>query len=151
MENYVNNVIGSVAEVQRLFSDVNHSSLGLLMDPTNYFDNANIDDVDVELNRIFNALADRVRIAHAKDCKRTVRKEEKHVASLDASDAHTFRGAGDVELPAPGLGSLNYDLYLKRLAEKNPNVPIIIEHVDGESDIPRAKKFVDDKLRKMGV
>ena len=151
VENYVNNVIGSVAEVERLFSDVSHSSLGLLMDPTNYFDNGNIDTVDVELNRIFNALADRVRIAHAKDCKRTVRKEEKHVATLDASEAHTFRGAGDVELPAPGLGSLNYDLYLKRLAEKNPNVPIIIEHVDGESDIPRAKKFVDDKLRKVGV
>jgi sugar phosphate isomerase/epimerase len=151
VENYVNNVIGSVTEVQRLFNDVNHSSLGLLMDPTNYFDNANIDDVDSELNRIFNALADKVRIAHAKDCKRTVRKEEKHAASLDASDAHTFRGAGDVELPAPGLGSMNYDLYLRRLAEKNPNVPIIIEHVDGESDIPRAKKFVDDKLRKMGV
>jgi sugar phosphate isomerase/epimerase len=151
VENYVNNVIGSVAEVQRLFSDISHSSLGLLMDPTNYFDNNNIDDVDGELNRIFNALADKVRIAHAKDCKRTKKVEEKHVKNLDASEAHTFRGAGDVELPAPGLGSLNYDLYLARLAEKSPNVPIIVEHVDGESDIPRAKKFVDDKLRKIGV
>jgi sugar phosphate isomerase/epimerase len=151
VENYVNNVIGSVAEVQRLFSDINHSSLGLLMDPTNYFDNANIEDVNGELGRIFNALADRVRIAHAKDCKRTKKVEEKHVSSLDASDAHTFRGAGEVELPAPGLGTLNYELYLSRLAEKSPNVPIIIEHVDGESDIPRAKKFVDDKLRKVGV
>jgi sugar phosphate isomerase/epimerase len=121
------------------------------MDPTNYFDNENIDDVDSELNRIFNALADRIRIAHAKDCKRTKKVEEKHVTSLDASEAHTFRGAGDVELPAPGLGSMNYDLYLSRLAEKNPNVPIIVEHVDGESDIPRAKKFLDDKLRKVGV
>ncbi|HET6450220.1 MAG TPA: sugar phosphate isomerase/epimerase [Spirochaetia bacterium] len=151
VENYVNNVIGSVEEVLRLFADVNHGSLGLLMDPTNYFDNANIDSVDTELNRIFNALADRVCIAHAKDCRRTARKEEKHASNLDASEAHTFRGAGDVELPAPGLGSLNYDLYLKRLAEKNPNVPIIIEHVDGEGDIPRAKKFVDDKLRSAGV
>jgi sugar phosphate isomerase/epimerase len=151
VENYVNNVIGSVAEVQRLFSDINHNSLGLLMDPTNYFDNMNIDDVDGELSRIFNALADRVKIAHAKDCKRTKKVEEKHVTSLDASEAHTFRGAGDVELPAPGLGSMNYDLYLTRLIEKSPNVPIIIEHVDGESDIPRAKKFVDDKLRKLGA
>lgn len=151
VENYVNNVIGSVAEVQRLFSDVNHSSLGLLMDPTNYFDNANIDDIDGELNRIFNALADRIRIAHAKDCRRTSKVEEKHVKNLDASEAHTFRGAGEVELPAPGLGSLNYDLYLRRLSEKNPNVPLIVEHVDGESDIPRAKRFVDDKLKLLGV
>lgn len=151
VENYVNNVIGSVAEVQRLFSDVNHSSLGLLMDPTNYFDNANIDDIDGEINRIFNALADRIRIAHAKDCKRTSKVEEKHVKNLDASEAHTFRGAGEVELPAPGLGSLNYDLYLRRLSEKNPNVPLIVEHVDGESDIPRAKRFVDDKLKLLGV
>jgi sugar phosphate isomerase/epimerase len=151
VENYVNNVIGSVAEVQRLFTDVSHSSLGLLMDPTNYFDNSNIDDINGEINRIFNSVADRIRIAHAKDCKRTVKREEKHVSNLDASEAHTFRGAGDVELPAPGLGSLDYDLYLSRLAERHPNVPLIAEHIDNESDIPRAKKFLDDKLRAAGV
>jgi sugar phosphate isomerase/epimerase len=148
IENYVNNVIGTINQVLRLFSDVNHNSLGLLMDPTNYFSDVNIDDVDGELNRIFNALSDKIRIAHAKDCKRTENVEEKH-ADIDASESHSFRGAGSVELPAPGLGILNYDLYLKRLSALYPNIPLIIEHLD-EDDIPRAKKFIDDKLKKAG-
>jgi len=148
VENYVNNVIGSVEEVLKLFSDINHTALGLLMDPTNYFDDSNIDHIDHTLNRIFDAVADKIKIAHAKDCKRTEKVEEKHV-QMDASEAHTFRGAGAVELPAPGMGSLNFDLYLKRLSAVYPNIPIIIEHLE-ESDIPRAKKFLDDKLKTIG-
>ena len=65
------------------------------------------------------------------------------------SKAIRFRGVGEIELPAPGLGSLNYDLYLKRLAQKHPNIPMIIEHLD-ESDVPRAKKFLDGKLAGAG-
>jgi len=148
IENYVNNIIGTVDQLLRLFSDVNHPALGLLMDPTNYFSDNNIDDVDGELNRVFNALGDKIKVAHAKDCKRAENIAEKH-ANIDADEAHTFRGAGSVELPAPGLGILNYDLYLKRLSAIHPNIPLIIEHLD-EADIPRAKKFVDDKLKKIG-
>ena len=51
-----------------------------------------------------------------------------------------------MELPAPGLGVLNYDLYVQRLAAVQPNIPLIIEHLE-ETDIPRAKRFVDDKLK----
>jgi len=98
IENYVNNIIGTVDQLQRLFSDLHHSSIGLLMDPTNYFSDNNIDDVDGELNRIFNALGSQIRIAHAKDCKRAENIAEKH-ADIDASESHTFRGAGSVELP----------------------------------------------------
>ncbi|MTI60524.1 MAG: sugar phosphate isomerase/epimerase [Firmicutes bacterium] len=148
VENYVNNVIGSVDQVLRLFSDVNHPGLGLLMDPTNYFTERNINNMDGELNRIFNALGDKIKVAHAKDCKMAEDISEKHV-DIDATESHTFRGAGGVELPGPGLGNLNYELYLKRLSEIHPNIPIIIEHLD-ESDVPRAKKFLDSKLKKVG-
>lgn len=148
VENYVNNIIGSIDQVLRLFKTVDHPGLGLLMDPTNYFTSKNIDDMDGELNRIFNALGDKIKVAHAKDCMRAVDTSEKH-ADIDADEAHTFRGAGDIELPAPGLGVLNYDLYLKLLSEKYPNIPIIIEHLD-EADIPRAKEFLDRKLLKVG-
>ncbi|MFC5651178.1 sugar phosphate isomerase/epimerase family protein [Paenibacillus solisilvae] len=148
VENYVNNVIGSVDQLARLFSDVSHPGLGLLMDPTNYFTDMNICHVDEELDRIFNILGDKIKIAHAKDCKPALDISEKH-ASIDASESHTFRGAGAVELPAPGLGILNYDLYLKRLSKLHPNIPIIIEHLD-EADIPRAKQFLDGKLKNIG-
>lgn len=150
LETYVNNVIGSVEETLRLFADVNHPGLGLLMDPTNYFEDHNIDNMDGELNKIFDALSDKICIAHAKDVTRSGGDMEEKHADIDASEAHSFRGVGAIELPAPGLGSLNYDLYLERLAENHPNIPIIIEHLE-EDDVPRAKKFLDDKCKAVGV
>ncbi|MEX2525280.1 MAG: sugar phosphate isomerase/epimerase [Gammaproteobacteria bacterium] len=146
VETYVNNVIGSVEETLRLFADINNPQhLGLLMDPTNYFESHNIDNMDAELNKVFDALSDTIHIAHAKDVKRSGDdKSEKH-AEIDADESHTFRGVGEIELPAPGLGSLNYDLYLSRLKKDHPNISIIIEHLE-ESDVPRAKKFLDEKL-----
>lgn len=149
VENYVNNVVGSVDQLLRLFREVDHPGLGLLMDPTNYFNGANIKNVDGELYRIFNALEDKIKIAHAKDIKLAENAQEKH-AAIDAVESHTFRGAGDVELPAAGLGVLNYELYLKLLSKKHPNIPIIIEHLD-EEDIPRAKRFIDDTLKAIGA
>ncbi len=149
IENYVNNVIGSVEKCQRLFKDVSSKNLGLICDPTNFFTEKNIGDMDNELYKIFHALAPYFKIAHAKDCKVTQDFSEKH-ANIDADESHTFRGSGGVELPAAGLGVLNYELYVKLLAEAYPNIPLIIEHLD-EGDIPRAKSFVDGCLKKIGV
>lgn len=153
LETYVNNVIGSLEETVRVFEDVQHPGLELLMDPTNYFEAHNIDQMDSVLNSVFDTVADRVRIAHAKDVKRSGDdKAEKHadIGDADALESHTFRGVGEIELPAAGLGELNYDLYLQRLSEKSPNIPLIIEHLD-ESDVPRAKRFIDDTLKKYGI
>lgn len=145
VETYVNNVIGSVEETLRLFADIKDPHLGLLMDPTNYFEEHNIDQMDKTLNQIFNALSDKIKISHAKDVKRAATAQGVKMANIDASEAHTLRGVGTIELPAPGLGSLNYDLYLQRLSREYPNIPIIIEHLE-EEDVPRAKQFLDEKL-----
>jgi len=153
IETYVNNVIGSADETLRIFKDVDSPGMELLMDPTNYFESYNIDEMDPVLNDVFDRLGDRVKIAHAKDVKRAGSdKSEKHadIGDADALESHTFRGVGEIELPAAGLGELNYDLYLQRLSEKSPNVPLIIEHLD-ESDVPRAKRFIDDTLKKYGI
>ena len=150
VETYVNNVIGSVDETLRLFKDINHPNLKLLMDPTNYFEEHNIGNMDNELNRIFDELEDEVIIAHAKDVKLMEADLGVQMADMDADEAHSLRGVGKIELPACGLGELNYDLYLKRLAVKHPNIPIIIEHLT-EDDVPRAKKFLDSKLINQGV
>ena len=149
VENYVNNVIGSIEQVKNMFRDVGAKNLGLICDPTNYFDESNFDHVDETLHAIFDNLAPYMKIAHAKDIKKAVDTGEKH-ADIDADASHTFRGSGSVELPAAGLGVLNYDLYVKLLAETHPNIPLIIEHLD-EGDIERAKKFVDGTLRRVGV
>lgn len=148
IENYVNNIIGSVDQTARLLQEINHPGIGLLLDPTNYMDNSNIDNVDPTIEKIFHVLDDKVKIAHAKDCKRATETQAKFGGG--SAEHNSFRGAGAVELPAAGLGVLNYELYLARLAVNHPNIPIIIEHLD-EDDIPRAKKFVDDTCKKMGV
>jgi sugar phosphate isomerase/epimerase len=150
LETYVNNVVGSVEETVRMFAEVDHPAIGLLMDPTNYFEGHNINRMDQVLHQIFDTLSDKIRIAHAKDVKRAGEdRSEKH-ADIEASESHTFRGVGAVELPAPGLGELNYDLYLKRLSRQHPNIPIVIEHLD-EADVPRAKRFLDERLRENGL
>ncbi len=149
LETYVNNVVGSVEETVRMFAEVDHPGLGLLMDPTNYFEDHNIDRMGATLKQIFDTLSDKIRIAHAKDVKRSASAAEKH-ADIDASEAHSFRGVGAIELPAPGLGALDYDDYLTRLSRKHPNIPLIIEHLE-EADVPRAKRFIDGKLRANGV
>lgn len=153
LETYVNNVVGSVEETVKMFAQVDHPGLGLLMDPTNYFEAHNIDRMGEILHQVFDTLQDRIRIAHAKDVKRSGSdKSEKHVdiGDADAMESHTFRGVGEIELPAPGLGELDYDLYLQLLARRHSNIPVIIEHL-AEDDIPRAKKFLDGKFRANGV
>ncbi|MFV0503849.1 MAG: sugar phosphate isomerase/epimerase family protein [Lachnospirales bacterium] len=147
VENYVNNVVGSVSQVARLFREVQHPGIGLLLDPTNYFDDSNIDNVDKTIEEMFNVLDHKFIIAHAKDCKRTENVDSKF--GEGSAEHNSFRGAGAVELPAAGLGVLNYDLYIEKLSENHPNIPIIIEHLD-EDDIPRAKAFVDNTLKKIG-
>lgn len=147
VENYVNNIIGSAGQVARLMQEVEHPGLGLALDPTNYFDDKNIDAIDETLHNIFNVLESRIKIAHAKDCKKTDAIAEKFGGG--AAEHNSFRGAGSVELPAAGLGALNYPLYVELLAQKHPNIPLIIEHVD-EEDIPRAKRFVDEVLMATG-
>ncbi len=147
IENYTNNIIGSVEQVSRLLQEVDHPGLGLLLDPTNFFDGNNIDNVDTVIKQMFWALDDKIKIAHAKDCKRAENTGEKFGGG--SAEHNSFRGAGAVELPAAGLGKLNYELYLTLLKKNHPNIPIIIEHLD-ESDIPRAKKFVDDTLLSVG-
>lgn len=150
VETYVNNVIGSIEETLRLFADVEDPKLGLLMDPANYFEDHNIDGMDGVLDAIFNALSDRILISHAKDVRRAKGDQGVQLADIDADEAHALRGVGMIELPPPGLGVLNYDLYVRRLGSDHPNIPLIIEHLD-EDDVPRAKKFIDEKLLANGV
>jgi len=152
IEPYVNNVISSIERTQRLFADINDPQhLGLAMDPCNYFETHNIGRIDETLNAIFDALAPTIRFAHAKDVK--LIEQDKGVqlsGGLHATEGHAFRGSGRIEQPAVGFGQLNYELYLRRLSRSHPNLPIIIEHLE-EADVPRAKKFLEDKLTATGT
>jgi sugar phosphate isomerase/epimerase len=125
------------------------------MDPTNCFETHNIDRMDQILNQVFDTPTDKRRIVHAKDVKRSGNdKSEKHadIGDEDALESHTFRSVGEIGLPAPapGLGSLNYDLYLKRLAGRHPNTPVIIEHLS-EDDVPGRRNSSTASSRRTGT
>jgi len=120
------------------------------MDPTNYFETHNIGEMDQTLNRIFDSLADKIMMAHGKDVDLAGGDQGVQMAGIDADESHNLRGVGEISLPAPGMGILNYDLYFRRLARKHPNMAMIIEHLE-EDDIPRAKAFIDEKMKVNGV
>jgi hypothetical protein len=93
VETYVNNVIGTIDATLRLFRDVNSPNLGLVMDPTNYFEDHNIDDMDGVLRRMFAELGPFIKIAHAKDVARGSDTSVKH-ADTGAAEYLSFRGVG---------------------------------------------------------
>ena len=55
--------------------DIDSPCLGLLMDPTNYFEAHNIGKMDGVLNQIFDSLNDKIRISHAKDVEERRRRQ----------------------------------------------------------------------------
>jgi sugar phosphate isomerase/epimerase len=111
------------------------------MDPTNYLDAANLDRQATVVEALFApAIEARTFVAHAKDVRRVgtggVRRERHNHLALP--DPHT-------EWPAAGLGELDYDRYLRLLARRNRDIALILEHIE-ETDVPRAKRFVEAKL-----
>ena len=108
---------------------------------------------EANCKKVRDTLTQHVKIAHAKDVARAgYDKSEKHadIGDDDALASHRFRGVGEIVLNAPGTGSMNYDLYLQRLAEKHPNIAVIIEHLD-EADVPGSKAFLHGRFAANGV
>lgn len=159
LEPYKNGTIGSVDQVAETFARINHPGLALLFDPCNFFNEENVDDMDNEINRMFNTFGDKARIAHAKDVKHFDPAEKVNPSEL--IPARTFRsryteppvaakGGKVLELPHAGQGIFNYELFLKRLVEMHPNIPIILEHFSSPNQIPFAMNYVTNILKKVG-
>jgi len=141
IEGAVGNVIDTPAAVARLFHDVPSAALGLLMDPTNFLDASNLGDQHRVIESLFApAIAPRVHVAHAKDVRRVGpdgERRERH-NHLPVPDARA-------EWPAASLGAMDYDLYLRLLARHDPDIALILEHIEA-TDVPHARAFVEAKL-----
>jgi len=120
IEPYWRNIIDSAERAERLFRDVKSPSLRLLMDPCNYFRNDDLPKMKPMLEDIFRRVGRKTVLAHAKDVK----------AAPNGPD-----------LPAPGLGVLDYPLYLRLLAALEKPMHLVIEHLTLK-DVPRARDFV---------
>jgi sugar phosphate isomerase/epimerase len=120
IETYYRNIIGTIARTERLFRDVHSPALRLVMDPCNYFRKEDLPRMKPMLEAMFQRLGEQVVIAHAKDVK----------ASAEAED-----------LPAAGLGVLDYPLFLRLLAQLDRPLPLVVEHLK-RPDVARARNFV---------
>lgn len=140
LEPSVGNVIDTPEKAARLLRDVASDAVGVVADPANYIDGSNLDRADAVMDALFAALGPSIRLAHAKDVRRfdgVARETHFH-----ATDPALYGGA---EYPASGLGDLDHDRYAALLRRHSPDVPIILEHIE-ESDVPRAKRFLEAKL-----
>lgn len=149
IEPYINNVIHDISSTKRIFEELGNDHFGLLMDPANYYNKKNLDEMDDVLIEMFRELDKYIHIAHAKDVCLS-NGDYNREAARDEGGSHTYRGSKEIDLPAIGLGVLNYRLYLQLLSMNHPNIALIIEHLP-MSDIPRAKKYLDKKLKEVGV
>lgn len=128
IEAYWRNLICSIERTDRLFRDVNSPSLKLTMDPCNYFRNEELPKMKPMLEEMFRKFGKQTVIAHAKDVKATDKGQD---------------------LPAAGLGVMDYPLYLKLLSGlKHKNMPLIVEHLP-LSDVARARDFVKAQIAKL--
>jgi sugar phosphate isomerase/epimerase len=120
IEAYYRNIIGTIERAERLFRDVQSPGLRLVMDPCNYFRKEDLHLMKPTLELMFRRLGDQVVIAHAKDVKPSATGED---------------------LPAAGLGVLDYPLFLRLLALLDRPLPLIVEHLR-RPDVTRAREFV---------
>ncbi len=120
IEAYYRNIIGTIDRAERLLHEVNSPALKLVMDPCNYFRKQDLPRMKPILEEMFKRLGDQIVIAHAKDVKPSATGED---------------------LPAAGLGVLDYPLFLRLLAQLDRPLPLVVEHLR-RFDVPRTRDFV---------
>ena len=127
IEAYWKNIIASVDRAERLLRDVPSPALQVVMDPCNYFRKEDLPRMQPMLEDMFKRLGDRIVVAHAKDVKAS---------------------PGGTDLPAAGLGVLDYPLYLRLLARLDREMPLLVEHVT-LPDVARARDYVLAQMEKI--
>jgi sugar phosphate isomerase/epimerase len=112
-----NNVVDSAAAGRRLIDELASPCLKVVIDAANLFSGGDLDRQADTLREAFDLLGDRLVLAHAKDVR------------------------GDGTIVAAGHGELDYDLFLRLLAEHDASVPVIL-HGLAESEVPGALAFL---------
>jgi sugar phosphate isomerase/epimerase len=133
-EPYVVNVCNTPELGAALIREFDSPHLGLLMDPTNWFEVDMVEPGRVAevIDRGFEAERGLFRLAHAKD-----------VAPAEPD-------AAKPALPAPGQGILDYGRYLTRLREHGYDGALVIEHLT-EDEVPEALRYVERHIAELGA
>lgn len=116
-------LIGTAQELARMLEEVPSSSIGVVLDPGNLMTAANYDRQVEVIEEAFDLLGSRIIAAHAKD--RIVRED------------------GRLGTVTAGLGTMNYELFMKRLNEYKPQAHIIMEEAK-EHEMAQAKAYIEE-------
>jgi sugar phosphate isomerase/epimerase len=127
IEGYWRNIIATATRAQRLLRDIHSPALKIVMDPTNFYRAEDLAQMDPILRDMFQRLGRDIVVAHAKDVK---------------------AAANGTDLPAAGLGVLDYPLFLKLLAQLDRKIFLTIEHLTYQ-DVPRARDYVLAQFEKI--
>lgn len=126
LEGYYNNVVNTPERMERLLQEVPSANLGVVMDPCNYIAQKDASRQDEVIREAFSRLGERCLIAHAKDF---------NYREADDTAEHKL------VQPGPGMGDLNYPLYLQLLDRYKPNIKIYLEHLP-PSQMPASIAYI---------
>ena len=104
-------------DIREFIDSVDHPSFGLHLDQMNMVDMAHFYDTTTLINKTFDLLADKVASVHLKD--------------IQEDYTHMFLKLDEVYI---GDGVMDYDTYLKRLAELPAETPCYLEHMAEEAE-----------------
>jgi sugar phosphate isomerase/epimerase len=123
----------SIQSYQRLIKAINHPMFGVHLDPVNiinspsrFYNNAAF------LQECFAAFGEKIISVHAKD----IRMEPTLTVHLQ-----------EVQ---PGMGDLDYGVFLREMSKLPEDTPFILEHLPQEAYTP-AQAYVLDVAKKIGV
>ncbi len=108
IEGYVENVVRTAADLDRLKAELDMEAFGFVMDPFNLILEEKLPELEQECRQIFAVMQGHVGIAHAKDLLYT---------------------DGVVSTPRSGTGMFDMPMYFQLLDEQLPAVPLILEHL----------------------
>ncbi len=121
-------------EIREFIDRVDHPAFGLHLDQMNMVSQADFYDTTSLINQTFDLLADKVASVHLKDIR--------------CDHAHMFLKWDEVYI---GDGVMDYETYLKRLAELPPDTPCYCEHMSAESDYILNFQRLHERAAKAGV
>jgi len=121
-------------DIRQFIDSVDHPAFGLHLDQMNMVSQQTFYNTTDLINRTFDLLADRVASVHMKDV----------VYDHD----HMFLKMDEVYI---GDGVMDYETYLKRLAELPPDTPCFCEHLMNEGDYALNFARVHRLAEKAGV
>ncbi len=101
--------------------------VNLVCSPQRYFKNGEL------IRECFAKLGPHIKSCHAKD----ILLSPKLTVHLDEV--------------RPGLGGLDYDVFLRELSKLHPDTPLMLEHLKTEEEYRQAAEYIRSKAQKLGL